>query len=227
MTWEGRPTPEEPQDDVDAVFRDIVAQFGESTGPDRTDPGDSEPPRPIGRAPGDAAAPGAAGGGDQFRVAHPGALRDPHPGGPTGHGVGGGTDDERSGAGTGATTGSEAGAEPDPGTGPVPPARLSRPLGLPEPSPWRMHHPPRDPEDEHFMPPRPAPPPGQDAVFWTALLSCVAGPLWFLYVVLTDPYGSRVSLWAAGLLTVCGCALTVWRLPKRADTDPDDDGARV
>lgn len=95
-----------------------------------------------------------------------------------------------------------------------------------EPQPWRLHQPPEDPEADHFVPPRPTPPPGHDAVFWSAFVGCVVGPLWFIYLVLTDPYGARTGLWGAGLLTLCGCALIVWRLPKRRDDDTDD-GARV
>ncbi|MBK7723555.1 MAG: hypothetical protein IPI32_15480 [Austwickia sp.] len=92
---------------------------------------------------------------------------------------------------------------------------------------WRVHSPPEDPEDEVYRPPAPRPLPAQDATFWVALVGGVGGPLFFLYLVLTDPYGSRLALFAAGLVTILGLAVTFWRLPSRAERDPDDDGARV
>ncbi len=106
--------------------------------------------------------------------------------------------------------------------GQVPSGRSDAP-----PPGWRVHIPPDDPDDEHYQPPPPTPLLSHDPTFWAAVIGCVGGPLWFLYLVLTDPYGSRMAMWAAGLLTAAGFAVTVIRLPRRGDTDPDDDGARV
>ncbi len=102
----------------------------------------------------------------------------------------------------------------------------AKPLAFPVQG-WRVHRPPADPADERYLPPPPAPLPAQDATFWTALLGCVGGPLWFLYLILTNPYGSRLAMWSAGLLTITGFALIVFRLPRRTECDPDDDGARI
>lgn len=110
--------------------------------------------------------------------------------------------------------------EPSPPREPIPDADTPPPV-------WREHIPPEDPDDEGYVPPPPAPLPVHDPVFWIALVGCVVGPIWFLYLVATNPHGSRTGMWGAGLLTVVGFALTIFRLPRRAEGDPDDDGARV
>ncbi|MDO5711021.1 MAG: hypothetical protein Q4P32_04680 [Micrococcales bacterium] len=98
----------------------------------------------------------------------------------------------------------------------------------PQNTPWRQHIPPPEP-DEDFVPPRPAPLPRNDLGFWGAMLGLIVGPLWLIYLVVTDPHGSRLPIGLSLAMTVGGFALVVARLPRRARSsdESDDDGAVV
>lgn len=91
---------------------------------------------------------------------------------------------------------------------------------------WRVHTPPEDVDDD-FVPPRPAPPSGNDVTFWLALVGIVGGPLWIIYLAVAAPYSSRLWLALAITATLAGFALMVMRLPARRDPESDDDGAVV
>lgn len=92
---------------------------------------------------------------------------------------------------------------------------------------WRVHTPPEEP-DENFVPPRPAPPPGNDVTFWLALGGIVGGPLWLIYLAVAAPYSSRLWFALAIAAALAGFGLMVMRLPARRDPEQeDDDGAVV
>lgn len=91
---------------------------------------------------------------------------------------------------------------------------------------WRVHTPPE--ENDEFVPPRPAPPSGQDVTFWLALIGIVGGPLWIIYLALATPHTSRLWFVLAIAATLGGFGLMVMRLPARREPeDDDDDGAVV
>lgn len=116
----------------------------------------------------------------------------------------------------------EIGDAPDGRSGVNPPLSSARP-----PVPWRQHTPAPEP-DEDFTPAPPAPLPHGDLGFWGALLGVTLGPLWLIYLVVTNPYGSRLEMGLALVMAVGGFALIVARLPRRRDEDDlDDDGAVV
>lgn len=114
-----------------------------------------------------------------------------------------------------------------PGGGREPGSGVNPPLS---PVPWRQHTPPPEPEED-FRPAAPAPLPRGDLGFWGALLGVTLGPLWLIYLVVTNPYGSRLEMGLALLMAVGGFALIVARLPRRHQgedrDDADDDGAVV
>lgn len=90
---------------------------------------------------------------------------------------------------------------------------------------WRVHEVP-DPPEEHFTPPPPRPLPRDDPGFWLSLVGLVGGPCWLFYLLLADPFGSRVWRWLAGAVFVAGLVTLLVRA-TRDPRDPDDDGARV
>jgi len=109
---------------------------------------------------------------------------------------------------------------------PAEPTGSARPFQVAPPG-WRVHITPTEEELDEvdgFVPPDPPLPKG-DPVFWGAVLGLVLGPILLILLVVTNPYGDKLPMWGAGLLTVTGFALLVSRLPTRHDDD--DDGARV
>ncbi len=93
--------------------------------------------------------------------------------------------------------------------------------------PFRQHIPPPEPEED-FHPAAPAPLPRGDLGFWGAMLGVTLGPLWLIYLVVTNPYGSRLEMGLALVMAVGGFALIVARLPRRhRDEDVDDDDGAV
>ena len=101
--------------------------------------------------------------------------------------------------------------------------------GRPEqhgPTDWRVHIPPDDPDDEEYVPPPPRPLPTGDLGFWGALIGLIGGPLWLVYLAVTQN-GSRLTIGAAVAMTVAGFAIIVARQPRRGQREDDDDGAVV
>ncbi len=92
--------------------------------------------------------------------------------------------------------------------------------------PWCRHRPEPEPEED-FHPAPPAPLPRNDLGFWGATIGVVVGPLWLIFLVVTDPYGSRLLMGLALALTLGGLALIVARLPSRSLRDDDDDDGAV
>lgn len=87
----------------------------------------------------------------------------------------------------------------------------------------RSYEPPE--EDDHFVPPQPAPLPAGDLHFWAILVGLVLGPLLiFLSAVL--PVLPPVWTGVGALLTLVGFVLLVLRQPRRRHDD-GDWGARV
>ena len=82
-------------------------------------------------------------------------------------------------------------------------------------------------EDDHFVPPPPAPLPAGDLQFWAILVGLVGGPLLLLYQMVFVRDGRSWWLLAAVAMMAAGFGLLVSRLPARRDEDDDDTGARV
>ena len=94
------------------------------------------------------------------------------------------------------------------------------------PTDWRVHIPPEDPDDEDYVPPPPRPLPSGDLGFWGALIGLIGGPLWLVYLAVTQD-GTRLTIGAALAMTVAGFAIIVARLPRRGQREDNDDGAVV
>ncbi|WP_226344925.1 hypothetical protein [Agilicoccus flavus] len=231
--------------DYDALFADIVSRFDEpAAGPrdaDRPSPGpapsaggpdadagdpDGGPDRDDGAGRRDAGARGAGdqGAGDQDTVDH-GAREKEIPGARPET-----ADDPRGSQRPDHPSGPEAAAPSRPPAHGAPPALPTPPVAGGGQAAWRAHTPAEDDEGE-FVPPTPAPLPRGDLTFWGALLGLVVGPIWLLYLVVAQPYGSRLTMLLAVLLTVGGFGLLVSRLPRRRASEDDDengdDGAVV
>ncbi|MGF1661115.1 MAG: hypothetical protein ACFCVG_01350 [Kineosporiaceae bacterium] len=77
-----------------------------------------------------------------------------------------------------------------------------------------------------FVPPEPAPLPRPDAITLLAWIAVIGGPLFLVVGVIVG----GLPTWVAGAVVaavVVGFVLLVSRLPRRDETDPDDDGAVV
>lgn len=155
----------------------------------------------------------------------PDPVRPPRPAGPTAAG-----DDAASAE---AAPDAQQTPETERAPGPdEPPEARRRPVagaGSPaDPDAWRAHRLADEP-DEDFAPSAPAPLPRGEFTFWAALVGLVTGPVWLLYLVVAQPYGSRVPMVLAALLTVAGFAALVARSPRRRrdGEDDGDDGAVV
>ncbi len=112
------------------------------------------------------------------------------------------------------------------------------PAGDRTPNPWPSHLGPGTPqgmatdhrsyeppeEDDHFVPPRPAPLPAGDLHFWAILVGLVVGPL-LVFVSAVVPVLDRVWTFVGAVLTIAGFVLLVLRQPRRRRDD--DWGARV
>lgn len=107
-----------------------------------------------------------------------------------------------------------------------------------DPNPWPSHLGPGTPqgmatdhrsyeppeEEDHFVPPRPAPLPAGDLHFWAILVGLVLGPL-LVFVSAVVPVLDRAWTFVGAALTIAGFVLLVLRQPRhRRD---DDWGARV
>ncbi len=211
--------------DVDVRFADIVALWeGRGSRGDGSSGGPSADPSSPGSAPGTPARGDTAASGDSsagpvpptdavdpsslLGPAWPGTIKasnlPPYP----------------------STRPDDADERDEPGAGGAGGAGGTRP---PEPTPWRVHVPPEDPDDEDYTPPPPRPLPAGDLGFWGALFGLVVGPLWLIYIAVAAPVGSGLAAVAALALTVGGFAIIVARLPRgrRPADDEDDDGAVV
>src|SRR6476661_3786829 len=81
-------------------------------------------------------------------------------------------------------------------------------------------------DEPHYTPPPPAPlPPSEDKHFWLMIISLVAGPLLFLYLLLFNRDGNGWWMVFALLVSIAGFVLLVLRQPL--DRDDDDDGIRL
>lgn len=121
--------------------------------------------------------------------------------------------------------GSERPARPEPSERREPSGASERPERH-APTDWRVHIPPEDPDDEDYVPPPPRPLPTGDLGFWGALIGLIGGPLWLVYLAVTQN-GTRLTIGAAVAMTVAGFAIIVARLPRRGQREDDDDGAVV
>ena len=82
------------------------------------------------------------------------------------------------------------------------------------------------PDGGRFVPPEPAPLPRPDAITLLAWIAVIGGPLFLVAGVIAG----GLPTWVAGAVVaavVVGFVLLVSRLPRRGETDPDDDGAVV
>jgi hypothetical protein len=86
----------------------------------------------------------------------------------------------------------------------------------------RSYEPPE--EEDHFVPPRPAPLPAGDLHFWAILVGLVVGPV-LVFLSAVVPVLDSVWTIVGALMTITGFVLLVLRQPRhRRD---DDWGARV
>lgn len=84
-----------------------------------------------------------------------------------------------------------------------------------------------DDEDDGFVPPAVALPPGEDLHYWGAVAGLVLGPVMVLYVVFARPFHATWWLLAGIAAIVLGFGLLVLRAPRERDPFDSDDGSRV
>ena len=84
-----------------------------------------------------------------------------------------------------------------------------------------------DDEDDGFVPPEVALPPGEDLHYWGAVAGLVLGPVMVLYVVFARPFHATWWLLAGIAAIVLGFGLLVLRAPRERDPFDSDDGSRV
>jgi hypothetical protein len=198
--------------DIDARFDDIIAHWddpaadSERTGQTHHDKGINPPPQVrFGPGPGRPSTE-AGGNGSGERGADddgpeaPGSTEAPDT-------PGSGTSD-----GSGAAEGSVGSSE-------------VRASAEPPDQGWRTQ--PTPEEEEHFVPPPPAPLPAGDLQFWGILIGLVGGPGLLLYLIMFDRDAGSLWIALAIALSLGGFGLLVARLPSHRDEDDGDDGARV